>query len=260
LDKALKELAGDNDFISDSEDFFSEDKDEPASQFSAIATAVPARITTQLLQRYRKNGPFGKLHNIGAHLRKSSQLKQLFYEAQKLVTGERSLAWVQNVATRWSSDYAMAARALVLRRLLNRFFFIIKKRWVNDGSIPPQKPEILQYKLTSSEWQIISLLQLILKQFNISNKQLQGNPSFRYNRATRDRFNEYYPVIKLLLDHLENAIQGYIFDILVKGINQPMIQVNLFESCTLNYLQSPSVTQSFPQSFLLTLTFFYKNE
>jgi hypothetical protein len=158
------------------------------------------------LQRYRKNGPFGKLHNIGAYLRKSSQLKQLFYEAQRLVTSERPLAWVQNVATRWSSDYAMAARALVLRRPLNRFFSIIEKRWVNDGSIPSQKPEILQYKLIPSEWQIISLLQLILKQFDISNKQLQKNPSFRYNRAIRDRFNEYYPVTKLFLDYLENAV------------------------------------------------------
>jgi hypothetical protein len=159
LDEALRELAGDKDFTSDSEDFFfSENEDEPVSQFPAITTAVPARITTQSLQRYRKNGPFGKLYNIGAHLRKSSQLKQLFYEAQKSITGERPLAWVQNVVTRWSSNYAMAARILVLRRPLNRFFSIIEERWVNNGSIPSQKPEILQYKLTPSEWQIISLL------------------------------------------------------------------------------------------------------
>jgi hypothetical protein len=76
LDKALRKLADDNDFTSDSEDFFffffSENEDKPTSQFPAIATAVPARITIQLLQRYRKNGPFGKLHNIRAYLRKSS--------------------------------------------------------------------------------------------------------------------------------------------------------------------------------------------
>jgi hypothetical protein len=143
LNKALRKLVNDNDFTSDSEDFFSKDDNEPASQFPAITTAVSARITTQLLQRYRKNGPFGKLHNIGAHLRKSSQLKQLFYEAQRLVTGERPLAWVQNVAIRWFSDYAMAARALILRRLLNCFFSIIEERWVNDGFISSQKPEIL---------------------------------------------------------------------------------------------------------------------
>jgi hypothetical protein len=100
LNKALKKLANNNNFISDSEDFFfSENENKPVNQFPVIATAVPAKITTQLLQRYRKNGPFGKLHNIGAYLRQSSQLKQLFYEAQRSVTGERPLAWVQNVAT-----------------------------------------------------------------------------------------------------------------------------------------------------------------
>jgi hypothetical protein len=57
----------------------------------------------------------------------------------------------------------MAARALVLRRPLNRFFSDIKERWVNEGSAFSQKPEILQYKLTPSEWQVVSLLQLILK-------------------------------------------------------------------------------------------------
>jgi hypothetical protein len=46
LDKALRELADDNNFISGSEDFFSKDEDEPASQFPATATAVPAKITT----------------------------------------------------------------------------------------------------------------------------------------------------------------------------------------------------------------------
>jgi hypothetical protein len=81
LNDALRELQDDDDFISNNEDFLSEDEDEPASQFPAVATAVPNKITTQLLQRYRKNGSFGKLYNIGAHLRKSSQLKQLFYEA-----------------------------------------------------------------------------------------------------------------------------------------------------------------------------------
>jgi hypothetical protein len=158
LNEALRELQDNDNFILNNEDFLLENEDEPASQFPAVAAAVPNKITIQSLQRYRKNGSFGKLHNIGAHLRRSSQLKQLFNKAQRSVSGNRPLAWVQNVATRWSSDYAMAARALVLRRPLNRFFSDIKERWVNEGSIPFQKPEILQYKPTPSEWQVISLL------------------------------------------------------------------------------------------------------
>jgi hypothetical protein len=81
LNEALRELQGDDDFRSNNEDFLLEDEDEPVSQFPVVAAAVPNRITTQLLQQYRKNDSFGKLHNIGAHLRKSSQLKQLFNEA-----------------------------------------------------------------------------------------------------------------------------------------------------------------------------------
>jgi hypothetical protein len=40
-------------------------------------------ITPESLDQYRKDGPFGKLHNIGVHLRQSSQLQQAFREAQK---------------------------------------------------------------------------------------------------------------------------------------------------------------------------------
>jgi hypothetical protein len=57
LNDALRELQDNDDFTSDDEDFLSEDEDEPASQFPAVTTAVPNKITTQSLQRYRKNGP-----------------------------------------------------------------------------------------------------------------------------------------------------------------------------------------------------------
>jgi hypothetical protein len=77
-------------------------------------------ITPESFDRYRKNGPFGKLHNIGVHLRQSSQLQQAFRNFQQPCN--IPLAWVHNVATRWSSDYAMAVRALQLRGPLTRFF------------------------------------------------------------------------------------------------------------------------------------------
>jgi hypothetical protein len=44
------------------------------------ASIVPS-ITPESLDRYRKNGPFGKLHNIGVHLRQSSQLQQAFRDS-----------------------------------------------------------------------------------------------------------------------------------------------------------------------------------
>jgi hypothetical protein len=72
--------------------------------------APPINIITEFFGRYRKNGPFGKLHNIGVYLRQSSQLKSAFLDAQR--PSPTSLSWVHNVATRWLSDYAMASRAL----------------------------------------------------------------------------------------------------------------------------------------------------
>jgi hypothetical protein len=46
LNNALRELQDDDNFILNDEDFLSEDEDEPASQFPAVATAVPNKITT----------------------------------------------------------------------------------------------------------------------------------------------------------------------------------------------------------------------
>jgi hypothetical protein len=71
----------------------------------------------------------------------------------------------------------MAARALQLRRALNRLFIDVEEQWVDHGSVASQRPEILSLKLTSSEWQIVTALQHILKQFAIATDQLQCDPS-----------------------------------------------------------------------------------
>jgi hypothetical protein len=66
----------------------------------------------------------------------------------------------------------MAERALKLRRALGRLFINIKDQQVNSGSDPAQAPEILSYKLTPSEWLIITSLKRILEQFAIATDQL----------------------------------------------------------------------------------------
>jgi hypothetical protein len=86
--------------------------------------ASPINITIESLGRYRKNGPFSKLHNIGVYLRQSSQLKSAFLDAQR--PSPTLLSWVYTVATRWLSNYAMASRALELRAPLNRLLADIK--------------------------------------------------------------------------------------------------------------------------------------
>jgi hypothetical protein len=83
------------------------------TQVLAIAASILTHITTISLARFRRDGPFGKLHSIDVLLRKNSQLKQAFIAAQIAVNpGQQPLAWVHNMATRWSSDYIMAAKAL----------------------------------------------------------------------------------------------------------------------------------------------------
>jgi hypothetical protein len=68
--------------------------------------------------------------------RKSSQLKNAFYAAQRAINpGQPPLAWIHNMATRWSSDYAMAEKALRLKSAFNRLFIDIEKQWHNRGSV-----------------------------------------------------------------------------------------------------------------------------
>jgi hypothetical protein len=154
-----------------------EDDDDYDTQVPAITATVPTHIATTSLATYRRDGPFGKLHPIGVLFCKSSQLKDTFFAAQLAIDPDQQpLAWIHNVVTRWSSDYAMAERALTLRRALQRLFIDVEEQWHHRGSVASQRPELLAYKLTASEWQIVTALQHILKQFAIATDQLQGDP------------------------------------------------------------------------------------
>jgi hypothetical protein len=82
----------------------------------------------------------------------------------------------------------------------------VEKQWINHGPVASQRPEILSLKLTSSKWQIVTALQHILKQFAIATDQLQSDQSI--GRPNIRKFDEYFPIIKLFLDHLETAVNG----------------------------------------------------
>jgi hypothetical protein len=152
---AVNELSCNSDFEDEEDaDFMVTEEDEDYNtQVPAIATPIPTYITTTFLAKYTRDGPFGKLYAIGVLFRKSSQLKDAFYAAQRAINpGQPSLAWIHNVATRWSSDYAMAERALRLKRAFNRLFIDIEEQWHDRGSVSSQRTEILSYKLIPSEW------------------------------------------------------------------------------------------------------------
>ncbi|KJZ71536.1 hypothetical protein HIM_09074 [Hirsutella minnesotensis 3608] len=187
---------------------------------------VPTVINAEEVDKYRKFGPFGKLHNIGIALRTSSQLVEDFQEAQRQTApAEPVLSWVQNVCSRWQSDEAMASRALLKRSALNRMISIIEERWINQGGKKQDKPAILKERLSLEEWKVVSALQKILQPFRVASKQLQGE-GIPGNRSTSGGFDEYFQVVEMLLDHLELAVQGVIIE---EDDDKVMREVRLFD-------------------------------
>lgn len=226
LTDAVNELQDDEDF-----EELSIEVDE-ALEMAASTEAIrdeypnPDVVIAEKMDKHRKFGPFGKLHNIGVAFRTSSQLLETFHEAQRqTVPAEPVLTWVHNVGTRWQSDEAMASRALLKRAALNRMFSIVEDSWVSQGGKEQDKPLILKEQLSLDEWKVVTALQKILQPFKVASKQLQGE-GIAGKRSTSGGFDEYFPVIEMLLDHLELAVQGVIIE---ENEHQIMEEIQLFD-------------------------------
>lgn len=210
LSDAIDQLSKDDNFLdlSIDESYESGSESETAAGESRDQHPVPSVITAEKLDKYRKSGPFGKIHNIGIALRTSSQLLVDFQEAQRQIApSDPALAWVQNVCTRWQSDEAMASRALLKRSALNRMLSIVEERWVNQGGKEQDRPAILRERLSIEEWKVVAVIQKVLQPFKVASKQLQGE-GIAGRRSTSGGFDEYFQVVEMLLDHLELAVQG----------------------------------------------------
>ncbi|KAH7475750.1 hypothetical protein FOMA001_g10755 [Fusarium oxysporum f. sp. matthiolae] len=224
LSDAINELGTDDDFGTPS---MEEDLElETAPEQSQDQCQVPEIINAEKVDKYRKFGPFGKLHNIGIALRMNSQLLEDFYEAQRQTAPtEPVLAWVQNVCTRWQSDEVMASRALLKRSAVNRMLSIIEERWVSQGGKEQDRPAILKENLSLEEWKVVATVQKILQPFKVASKQLQGE-GISGKRSTSGGFDEYFQVVEMLLDHLELAVQGVIIE---ENDDHIMEEVHLFD-------------------------------
>jgi hypothetical protein len=130
------------------------------------------------------------------------------------------------MATRWSSDYAMAIRALQLRGPLTRLFADIESQ---GTAAAIRWPGFLANKSKPGEWRVIEVLQQVLKHFDIACKQFQGDSDAAYHRLICGRFNEHYPVIELLLNYLENAVQDFIIKDSEEGPNVTFVRIDIFE-------------------------------
>ena len=64
-----------------------------------------------------------------------------------------------------------------------------------------------------------------LKPFKIASKQLQGN-GITGKRSTSGGFDEYLPVVEMLLDHFETDLKGTIYE---EDADRHLVEVNLFD-------------------------------
>lgn len=119
----------------------------------------------------------------------------------------------------------MAARALARRPALNRMFSDLEESWVVQGGKLENRPAILDEKLSPAEWNMVAILQKILQPFKIASKQLQGDGVLGVSTSSGS-FDEYFPVIEMLLDHLETASQGYIIE---EDQQKQLIKTELFD-------------------------------
>ena len=81
----------------------------------------------------------------------------------------------------------------------------------DQGACDTTKPAVLQYQLSAYDWKVIKILIKLLKPFEVAANQLQGS-GVPGARSTCGSFDEYFPDFEILLDHLESAIEGTIFE------------------------------------------------
>ncbi|OBS15738.1 hypothetical protein FPOA_13466 [Fusarium poae] len=105
----------------------------------------------------------------------------------------------------------------------------IEERWVTQGGKDQDKPAILKEKL-SLEWKVVAALQRILQPFRVASRQLQGE-GIAGKRSTSGGFDEYFPTVEMLLDHLELAVQGVMIE---ENEDQIMEEVQLFNDMDVN--------------------------
>ncbi|KAK4073094.1 hypothetical protein Purlil1_13128 [Purpureocillium lilacinum] len=173
---------------------------------------APEEINYTTFKEYSQHGAAGMLHYIGVQLRSNTQLYEQFLRSQQKESGtEATLHWAFNNATRWDSDMRMMERALLLRPALNTFLNDVQNRWETEGACNRTRPMVLQHRLSAYDWKVIEILVKLLKPFQVATKQLQGN-GIPGTRSTCGSFDEYFPVFEILLDHLESAIEGTIFE------------------------------------------------
>ncbi|KAM4060204.1 ribonuclease H-like protein [Hirsutella rhossiliensis] len=198
LSDAINELATDDDFcVPSMEEGFEVETVPEGSQDQDV---LPDIINGEEVDKYRKFGPFGKLHNIGIALRTSSQLLEVFTK----LNGKPLLLnlFLRDGLTRSAEAYGFEQDVFHHRGTM-----AWQRRQRTGQTSDTERTTFLE------EWKVVVAVQKILQPFKIASKQLQGEGI------------AVLPVVEMLLDHLELAVQGVIIE---ENEDQTMKEVHLF--------------------------------
>jgi hypothetical protein len=89
----------------------------------------------------------------------------------------------------------MAARALELRRPLERFQTTLHDQWEAAGDKEKDRPLVLEFQLGPRDWRVVEAIQKILVPFKVASKQLQGD-------GPKGALDQYFPQMEYLILHL----------------------------------------------------------
>src|ERR1700754_1752220 len=95
---------------------------------------------------------------------------------------ERTHEWVQNVETRWSSDRDMISHALDHREAVSQFIVDVEHDWEENGAKPNERPGIIDDKLSTQDWKLTSVYDLIRQQAKDVQTTATGPPKGRRGR------------------------------------------------------------------------------
>jgi hypothetical protein len=151
-------------------------------------------VDLEVVRRWRKQGPVGKLHNLVRWIRRGPKRKDRFMEfstsqfdraaipdhAAGLIDADEAppgLVLVSDNETRWNSTLAMILRALRLRRVL-ALFCAVSQAERKEEDRPPAEDV-----LTDEDWQVLTELVAILQPLWRLTKRFEGNAYLRFGEV-----------------------------------------------------------------------------
>jgi len=167
-----------------------------------------------VLDRWRRNGPVGKLHSIVRFIRASPQRRELLKTIGSMQNDaaddnvlsqwaeeyakDAELGLVANNQTRWNSTYLMIERAIRKRPQIDHFLAFSESSPQYD-SVPSR------WHLTTDDWMLLTEIKDILEPVYLQTKRCEG-------KGIHGHYGSIWEVLgsmKYLLGHFEKVKEEY---------------------------------------------------